>query len=365
MALVPKSPYIAAAGQIENYEDEWAEANTSNIPVLRYDPESVDGVIVPPPQRQMAADIPQGWMGVMQSSEHDIQASLGMYNTSIGEQGNEISGRAILSKQKKSDVTNLHFADNLGRSVRHLGRILIDLIPEIYDTKRVIRIIGEDDEPENVQFDPMQEESMQVRNDEQGKEVARIYNPSIGKYDVAVTVSASYATKRQEATEAMLSLTMARPELMQVGGDIMVKNMDWPGADEFSERLKRTIPPEILDEDKNPIPPQVEQAMNQSADMIENLNGQVAFLTQQLTDEKAKIEVSKDKNLISAEANEIKAYDAETKRLKETSAMMNPEQIQALIYETLQGLQTTPDISPTQVDVNDTLDFSGTNLPVG
>lgn len=359
VALVPKSPYIAAAGQIENYEDEWAEANTSNIPTLRYDPISVDGVAVPPPQRQAATDIPQGWLSVMQTSEHDVQASLGMYNTAIGEQSNELSGRAILSKQKKSDVANLHFADNLGRSIRHLGRIIVELIPKIYDTKRVIRIIGEDDEVQNVRFDPNQQQAVAEMRGAEGQEVSKIYNPTVGKYDVSVSVSASYATKRQEAAEAILSLTQSYPALMQIGGDIMVKNMDWPGAQELGERLKKSVPPQLLDEGEEQIPPQVQQVMQQSADMIEQLQGQVGFLTQQLTDEGAKIKVDQDKNLISAEGNEIKQYEAETKRMKEAQPVMSPEQIQVMIAETIQGLSTTPDISQPEGSAKEPLDFSG------
>jgi hypothetical protein len=359
VALSPKAPFIAAAGQIENYENEWADANTSNIPVLRYDPVTIDGVLAPAPQRQMAADVPQGWLGVMQTSEHDIQASLGMYNTSVGEQGNEISGRAILSKQKKSDAANAHYAQNLGRSIRHLGRIIVDLIPKIYDTKRVLRILGEDGEPQSVQFNPYQEESVRSMTDHEGREVGKIYNPSIGKYDVAITVGASYATKRQEAAEAMLSITSAYPQLMSIAGDLLVKNMDWPEADQLSDRLRRTIPAELLDDDENAIPPQVQAVMKQSADMIEQLQAQNAFLTQQLTDEQDKIQVDRDKNLIGAEANEIKAYDAETKRMKDMSGMMTPQQIQAMILETVRSLSTAPDISPNKGADNLPLDFSG------
>jgi hypothetical protein len=359
VSLAPKAPYIAANGQIENNRQEWESANTSNIPVLGYDPVDVNGTPVPPPQRQIAADVPQGWLGVMQTSEHDIQSAIGMYNTAVGEQSNEHSGRAIRAKQVKSDVANMHYADNLGRSIRHLGRIIIDLIPKIYDTKRVIRILGPDEEPETVQFNPYQQNPVEEVKDPQTAAVQKIYNPTIGKYDVAVTVGVSYATKRQEAAESMLAITQAYPQLMQLAGDMMVKNMDWPGSDELADRLKRTIPPQILGEGDDQLPPQVEQLMNQASQTIEQQQQQISMLSSALQDKQAE-QANKDvETIIKGKDSETRAYEAETKRAKEVMPAMTPEQIQAMIVETVQGLSTAPDISPKEIQ--EPLDFSGIN----
>jgi len=186
-----------------------------------------------------------------------------------------------------------------------------------------------------------------------GKAVGKIYNPAIGKYDVAITAGASYATKRQEAAESMLALTQVYPQLMQLAGDLMVKNLDWPGADVLADRLKRTVPPEILGEENEALPPQVEQVMNQASNTIEQLQQQVGMLQQALLDKQRE-------QAIDQQEADVKAFDAETKRIKETSQMMTPQQIQAMIVETIKGLSTSPDISPApKAGANLPLDFSG------
>jgi len=244
VALAPKAPFVGAAGQIEGFENQWAVANQKNIPFLPYKPLSVDGVSVPPPQRQPSPGLSQGWAEITMQSRNMIQASMGMYNASVGAQGNEKSGKAILARQREGDVGSFHYHDNLSRSIRHTGRILVDLIPKIYDTKRVMRILGEDGTPETVMFDPQMEmSSMEAR--QQDGSVMMMYNPTIGKYDVTVSVGPSYSTKRQEAAETQMQMIQAYPALMPLVGDIMIRNMDWPGADEISERMKAMLPPQI------------------------------------------------------------------------------------------------------------------------
>jgi len=251
VALAPKSANVAAVGQLEGFENTWAEANRRNIPVLTYHPVSVDGVVVPPPQRQPMPGISQGWAEITMQSRQWVQASMGMYNASVGAPSNEKSGKAILARQREGDVGSFHYHDNLARSIRHTGRILIDLIPKIYDTKRIIRILGEDGTPETVILDPqMQRPSMEAK--QQDGSVLMLYNPTIGKYDVTVSVGPSYSTKRQEAAEAQTQMIQAAPQLMQVMGDIMLRNMDWPGSDQMADRLKAMLPPQIQElENKN------------------------------------------------------------------------------------------------------------------
>lgn len=239
VALAPKSPFTAAAGQIENYEDEWKSANRRNLSVLRYDPVTVDGHPVPPPVRQPMPGISPGWQQVMANTEHDIQASLGMYSASLGEPSNEKSGKAILARQREGDVANFHYIDNLARSIRHTGRILVDLIPKIYDTARVARILGEDGTPDMAMLNPEQEAPVVQKG------LKKVYNLSLGKYDVSVSVGPSYTTKRQEAAESMVELVRAQPDLMALVGDLMIRNMDWPGADQIADRLKTMLPPQI------------------------------------------------------------------------------------------------------------------------
>ena len=272
VALAPRAPWTAAEGQMEGHEDDWKTSNRRNIAVLEWKPTTYDnGTPVPQPQRQMPPGISPGWQQVLQNSEHDIQASMGMYSASLGEPSNEKSGKAILARQREGDTATFHYIDNLSRSIRHCGRILVDLIPKIYDTQRIARIIGEDGKPDMVELNPEQDAPVV----EMGKK--KIYNLHVGKYDVSVTVGPSYTTKRQEAAESMVELTRASPELMQVAGDVMIRNMDWPGADQIADRLKAMLPPAI----------QKMEAGKENQDSTIQMQATIQTLTAQLEEAKA------------------------------------------------------------------------------
>jgi hypothetical protein len=231
VALTPKAPFIAATGQVEGHR-EWEDANTENYSVLLYDPIDVNGTPLPPPRRQEASDIPEGFARDMQMSEHDIQGSMGMYNASLGEKSNEKSGRAIMARQREGDTGTFHYPDNLNRAIRYLGRILVDLIPKIYDSRRVVHLLGEDGTPSTAQIDPDQQAAVQEMG---GK---KIYNLGVGLYGVDISAGPSYTTKRQEAVEAQMQMAQSYPPLMQIAGDIITRNMDWPGAEEIADRMK-------------------------------------------------------------------------------------------------------------------------------
>lgn len=348
VALAPKAPYVAAAGQIEAYEQEWADANTSNQPVLRYDPQDVNGTVLPPPQRQIPPQPSAGWLQEMQLAERDIQASLGMYAASIGNEGQEKSGRAILARQKEGDTSTFHYIDNLSRSIRHAGRIIVEMIPRIYDTRRVVRILGEDGESSQAVIDPRMTRPIAKVEMPNGK-VKRIFNPNIGKYDVSVSVGPAYNTKRMEAATAMTEILSRSPQLMQIFGDLWVKSQDWPMADEIAKRMKAMLPPQILQaEQQEGEDAKVKMAVDQALAQVEQ---QVAPLLQQFDELKAKagemakqLEDKQMDHMHEAEKLKIDAYKAETERLKAMAPAFAPEQIQALVVQAVQQLMTPQDL---------------------
>lgn len=349
VALTPKSPYIAAEGQVDEYYDEWSRANTDNLAVLRYSPVSIDNTPVPPPMRQPAADIPSGFAQEMQLSEHDIQSSMGMYSETVLGIGNANSGKQELLQQRRGDTATFHYQDNLSRAIRHLGRILVDLIPKIYDSSRIVRILGEDGTAEMAQIDPTQDVAIQKIGSK------AIYNLNVGTYDVSVSAGPSYNTKRQEAADSMIQITQARPELMNVIGDLMIRNMDWPGADEIADRLKMLLPPQILqaEQQDQEIPPQLQATLTQMQQAIAERDQVMQQMNAQLQQSQDKVRrMENDASIDAAEVDvkrreaEIKAFDAETKRLQPLSQAITPDQIQALVVQTIQNLLMSPDISP-------------------
>jgi hypothetical protein len=205
-----------------------------------------------------------------------MKAETGQYDASLGQKSNETSGRAIMARQREGDTATFHYVDNLARAVRHIGRIILDMIPRIYDTQRIALILGEDDSQSNVTIDPEHPQAMTEYRDEMG-EIKRIFNPNIGTYDIYTTTGPSFTTRRVEAVDAMTAMTQANPQLWQVIGDLLIKNMDWPGAEEMADRMKLTLLPAVqqeINKDETPdaMPPQVQQAMQQMQDQVGQLD---------------------------------------------------------------------------------------------
>jgi hypothetical protein len=338
LALAPKAPFIGYGGQFEGYETQWKTANTTNWPYLEVNPDVTDGSgsILPLPQRAQPPMASSGLIQAKSGASEDIKASTGQYNASLGMTSNERSGRAILARQREGDVGTYHYGDNLARGVRHITRQLVDLIPKIYDTQRVARIIGEDGETDMVKIDPMQAEPVKKIVDQQGNVIDKIYNPSVGKYDVVVTTGPGYATKRQEALEAMAQLLQGNPQLWQVAGDLFVKNMDWPGAQEMAKRFAKTIDPKLMqDGDK---PPELQQAEQQ----IQAMGQEMEQMHQMIINAGKSIEMQ-DMHRKDFEA-QVKAYQAETQRIAAVQAGMTFEQIQDVVLGTVHGMITSGDL---------------------
>lgn len=338
LALAPKAPFIGYGGQFEGYEDKWKTANTNNWPYLEVNPDVTDGqgAVLPLPQRAQPPMASSGLLQAKAGAAEDIKSTTGQYNASLGMGSNERSGKAILARQREGDVGTFHYGDNLTRGVRHIARQLIDLIPKIYDTQRVARIIGEDGETKMVKINPEQAEPVNKIVDQQGIVIEKIYNPGVGKYDVVATTGPGYATKRQEALEAMAQLLQGNPQLWQVAGDLFVKNMDWPGAQEMAARFKKTIDPKILETGDKP--PELQAAEQQ----IQAMGQEMEQMHQMITNVGKSIEMQ-DMKRKDYEA-EIKAYQAETQRISAVQASMSPEQIQDIVLGTVHGMITSGDL---------------------
>jgi Phage P22-like portal protein len=330
LALAPKAPFIGYGGQFEGYEEKWKTANTQNYPYLEVNPDVTDGAgnILPLPQRAQPPMAQTGLIQAKMGASEDIKAATGQYNASLGMTSNERSGRAILARQREGDVGTYHYVDNLARAIRHVGRQLVDLIPKIYDTQRIARVIGVDGESKMVRLDPNQPEPVRKMVNEQGVVVAKIYNPGVGKYDVKVTTGPSYLTKRQESMDAMSQILQGNPNLWAAAGDLFVKNMDWPGAQEMAQRLKKMIDPKLLQEDDDP----ALQAANQQ---IQAMQAQMEQMYNMLQNVGKSMEAQKLR---------IDEYNAETKRIQAVQAGMTPDQVQDVIMQTLKDVMTAGDM---------------------
>ena len=330
LALAPKAPFIGYGGQFEGYEEKWKTANTQNYPYLEVNPDVTDGAgnILPLPQRAQPPMAQTGLIQAKMGASEDIKAATGQYNASLGMTSNERSGRAILARQREGDVGTYHYVDNYARAIRYVGRQLVDLIPKIYDTPRIARIIQVDGNSDMVRLDPNQPEPVRKLVNEAGVVVQKIYNPGVGKYDVKVTVGPSYLTKRQESMDAMSQILQGNPNLWAAAGDLFVKNMDWPGAQELAERLKKMIDPKLLQNEDDP----ALQAANQQ---IQAMQAQMEQMYNMLQNASKSMEAQKLR---------IDEYNAETKRLQALQSGMTPDQVQDVVMQTLKDVMTAGDM---------------------
>lgn len=282
IALAPRTPFIVAEGQLEGYEEQWKTANRRNHAFLYYKPTTIAGQLAPPPQRQTFEPATQAITQAAVYAAEDLKATTGIYDAALGAQAKEVSGVAIQRRNSQTQTSNFHFTDNLTRSMKHAGRILIDIIPSIYDAARTVRIVGDDGTQKLVRVN-------ETFHGDEGKE--KIYSLDVGKYDVTVDTGPSFASKRQEAAMAMAEITRAYPSLMGVAGDLMVKNMDWPGAQEIADRLKLTLPPQLQQDPKQKqIPPIVQAQMQQMQQLIKELTQHLNETTKVIETKKMDIE---------------------------------------------------------------------------
>lgn len=353
VALAPKTPFIGPKGAFNTDAQKWATANSVSYPFIEY-----DGPV--PPQRQPFAGPPAGALQEALNASDDIKSVMGIYDAALGARSNETSGRAILQRQQQSDTATFNYIDNLSRAIKHAGRIMVDLIPKVYSAPRIVRVIKEDGSNESVPinqpFVPEQNQDPQSQQYKAGKEqetvqgLTRIFDVTTGKYDVTCEVGPSFSTKRQEAANQMIELGRLYPPMMQVAGDLLVKNLDWPGADDIADRLKALLPPQLMGQ--NPqvqqLNQQLQQVDQQAKQAVGTLQQQIQGLQQQLASAKTDQQSDIISRQLDAKKLEIDAYNAETNRLKVTQTAMGPDQVQMLVMQTLQQVLTSPDPTPPQ-----------------
>ena len=311
IALAPKAPWLGTAKQFEGYEVDYAQANIENFPFLKYNP---DGEAPGPPQRQQPGQPPVAIFEQIRRGEENIKSVIGLFNADVGAPGSEQTGAAITARQRPGDIGTYEFSVNLGRAVLHTGRILNEIIPEIYDTERDIRLRNIDEsetfvpinttvgnaakaltgKPETYQgLDPNKLIDMMKKF---GKD-AKFNDMTVGKYDVVVTTGPSYATQRQESAQHLMQLAQSMPQQMSLAADLIVQNLDFKEADELAARLRKTLPPGMVKpkpgEQVTPPPPNPQMMMMQAK--MQSEQSKVELAKTKVEQEKIKLEHEKIK----------------------------------------------------------------------
>jgi len=270
IALAPKAKWLMAEGQDEGFENEWAQANQSSRATLHYKQTDLMEQPAPPPQRLQPEPPPVGMLQALQQATGNLREVIGVNDPAMRINGN-VSGKALNSEKQQSDNSTFHFYDNLTRSIKHTGRIILDLVPKIYDQERESRIIGDDGQPDMIIINGR-------KTTAEGEVIEN--NVTVGQYDVIMDTGPGYNSKRQEAVDAMAPL-MQNEELMKVIGDLYFRNSDFPGSEVIADRLAAQNPLAQIDE-KSDIPPAIQMQMKQMQQMVQQLQQQLQAAEQTL-----------------------------------------------------------------------------------
>lgn len=310
IALQPKAPYLLTAKQVEGHQAMWGTANTANRPYLVYNPDDA-----PPPMRVPPPIPSQALMTEIQLAAEDMKRTTGIYDASLGAQSNEQSGVAIRERKMEAQVNTSIYADNMVKAITQTGKVLCAMIPRVYDTQRVIRILGEEDQEKMVVINSlmMTEQGPQPYND-----------MSVGKYDVKIGVGPSYTTKRQEAAEGMTDFMQTIPQAAPMVADLVAAAQDWPDSDKIAERLRKMLPPGMVEDDENQQPDpaqmqamQAQQMQQQQAMQQEQQAAQIAQAEAVAKKEKAEADARKAR----AEADKAE-MEAQAMALQMNAGMM-------------------------------------------
>ncbi|SAJ96560.1 hypothetical protein UA18_03450 [Burkholderia multivorans] len=359
-ALQSKSPYTAPVEAIEGLENYWATANTQNHAYLPYNHADEHGNPIPSPQRQQPPSSAPVFMEGMQAAEHELMMASGQYEATFSEQGNEVSGIAIEQRQKQGNRVTFHFQDAMADAIRFTGVQLLDLIPKIYDTRRVLRIRAEDGKEHQIQIDPESKKPLAQQENAGEAQAASIFNPAVGKYDVIAKCGPNFDTRREKAFDAMTQLLAARPELSNVIGDLYMGTADFPSADKLQERVRNWIKatnPAVLGE----VDPRVQsltQQIHQAAAIIQSLQQQLHDRTIQLQLEEKRVDMDALNHLALRMENDNKAildaFKAETDRLKTLAPAMGDGALEPIIRKALAEILRAPNpdagITPDNAD---------------
>jgi hypothetical protein len=270
LSTSPISPFMVAEGQIAGYEKEWATLNTQNRPFLTYKMVDIAGRPLQPPQRQTFEPPIQALSAFVMQEVDDMKATTGIFDASLGNSANEVTGKAIMARQQQSNLSIMHFMDNLERSFKQGGEIIAELIPKIYDTERQIQIMGEDEAQKVIKINA-------PHTDENGKQ--RHYDMTKGKYTVVVTMGRAFSTKRMETFDTMQQLVQSAPNLLPIFGDVMFRNSDVAGGEIVAERFHKMLPPQLQNDEDNPLPPQAQAAIAQAQQQAQAMQAEIAKLT--------------------------------------------------------------------------------------
>ena len=335
----PKAPFLVPVRAIEGHEHHWQQMNSGNpsyLPYNDYDPDAPESAPITQPARLAPPAFPAAYANGARLGSEEMQASVGMYKSNLGMNSSSVSGRAKMQDKIEGDTANFHYIDNLRRSMEHLGRIIVDMMPAVYDTARKVRILGLDrKEVSFVALDPDLDEAVKRGPN---REVEAI-NLGVGTYDVRVVVGPGYTSQRSELAERLTAMSQGNPQLALALSPLQIQMADLPDAEKVMRIVLSMLPPEARqayeqgDADSE-IPPAVRQQMEgqqrqlqEAMQMVQQLSQALDQANQASQTEQMKLQqqaqmdaIKAQTDLLNAQSNAKKAdadvFRAQTDRMK-------------------------------------------------
>lgn len=323
VALAPLAPFIAAEGQLDQYKKEWSEAHRVPRAVLPYTPISLSGQPVPPPQRSEPAGIPQGWQGMMTNLISDTQMIMGLSQPStLGTGGAPVqSGAGINAQQEPGEINTFHYHEHWHMAIEQTGRVILAMIPHVYTHAQAVKITGDDGAMRTAMLNPAQQQTMVEERDAYDKVLSTSYNPTIGRYDVAISTGPSSASKKMEANKLLMTVVNANPEIMKIAGDLIVGSFDMAGADVLAKRLKAQLPPGTTEEQTGQLA-MLAQAQDQNQQLQQQLSEMEKIILGERDKSQAKLVQAQMDHAASLHQVQIENHaEMLTQRLDEQNAL--------------------------------------------
>ena len=305
IAASPKDPVYVTPEQISGHESMYENFNSNNSPFMLYNP---DPEAPGPPQRGGAPAVQAGLIQQIQQADFDIQATTGRFSPSLGDNPKDQSGRAVIAQQKQGDLGTFSLVDNMWSGITFEGEIIMDLIPKIYDTERLERIIKADGTTELVAIN-------QTVIDEQTNRPVVVNDLSVGRYNLTIDISPSFKSQRQEQLNLLEAMSRTSPEIALLSSDLKARVTDFAFSDELQKRLRKLLikqgaitateeEKQELDNEVNPEDLERQKIINQM--QAELLKKQMESLSLKNAREAAEIDkLNTDNDKVKAEISKI------------------------------------------------------------
>jgi len=254
-ALTPKAPWLITEGQIEGYEKIWKTANTKTYDALIYKPETLGGQMVPSPERTDARAQTEGLINSKNAAIQDMSRETSIFDPMFGQKdSSDESGVALMNRSRQGEIATAHFTDNLMKSIKQCGRVMLWLMNNVYDTTRTVTV-----EDEEVQY--------------------RWKDLSLNLKDLMLEVATgpSVETRKKESVIVLQEMIATNPQAAPLLNIRLVENLNVPNKEAIIEDLKKLLPPELQDSKGN-IPPEAMQAMEAAQQAVTDLEGQNEYL---------------------------------------------------------------------------------------